>query len=699
MNTVSTVFTTGTFLSLSRQLAVLSLRLRRLSTATAAGFFFFSPTTLRANDSDQIKALKSMSLEELTSLRVDTVIGASKHEQKVGEAPANVSIITAEDIKHHGWRTLGEVLRSVTGFYVTYDRGYAYLGSRGINRPGDFGGRTLITIDGHRLNDPIFDTAAMDTDFLLDLALIEKIEVIRGPGSSLYGNNAFFAVINIITRQGKDVHGGEVAGSYGTFDTYTGRLSYGNTFTNGVGMLLSGTIYGSGGNPNLFFPEFTAVNNGVAKNMDDGRSQSGFVNLTWKDFSLEGGYVNRMKRWPTAPYSADSVLTVFNDPTFHTTDERSFLELKFHHTFASDWELATRAYYDHYRFDGWYPFNYTPTNLLNPTTVNYDYANSESFGGEVQVSRQVFAHHRLTMGTEFRLDPTLDQVDSDLAPHAVYNNSRANGYLFALFAEDEFQIATNLILNAGVRYDHFRSFGDTVNPRAALIYHPWEPSTFKLLYGQAFRAPNAYEEFYQTASYTASQGLKPETVRSYELVYEHQFPGGIAGKISGFYNDISDLINLDELPGGNFSFQNSGTATATGFESELTANLGSGLRGSVSYTFTRTRDGKTGDLLDNSPEHLAKLNLSIPVWRQKVFASAEVQAMSERRTGQAGSVGAFWVVNATIYSRALVKNLELSISLYNLLDHHYSDPVSADFTQSSVQQNGRTLRLNATWHF
>jgi iron complex outermembrane receptor protein len=180
-------------------------------------------------------------LEDLSNVKVDTVVGASKHEQNISDAPADVTIITAAEIKLYGWRTIGEVLRSVTGFYVTYDRGYAYLGTHGVNRPGDYGGRTLITIDGHRLNDPVFDTSAMDTDFILDLDLIEKIEVIRGPGSSLYGNNAFFAIIDIITRRGRDVHGGETAGSYGALNTSTGRATYGNKFTNGVEVLLSGT--------------------------------------------------------------------------------------------------------------------------------------------------------------------------------------------------------------------------------------------------------------------------------------------------------------------------------------------------------------------------------------------------------------------------------------------------------------------------
>ena len=115
-----------------------------------------------------------------------------------------MSIVTQEDIKTYGYRTLGDVLKGVRGFYVTYDRAYQFTGLRGVNRPGDFGGRVLINIDGHRLNEPIYDSAFTHTDLLLDLDLLERVEIIRGPGSSLYGNNAFFTVINLVTRRGRE---------------------------------------------------------------------------------------------------------------------------------------------------------------------------------------------------------------------------------------------------------------------------------------------------------------------------------------------------------------------------------------------------------------------------------------------------------------------------------------------------------------
>ena len=351
---------------------VVGLALASLSvTAWAAGGVVVADTN--AND---LALLKFLSLEDLAAVQLDTVVGASKHEQKVTEAPSAVSIVTADDIKKQGYRTLADVLRSVRGFYVTYDRGYNYIGMRGMNIPGDFGGRLLITVDGHRMNDPIYDSAASGMDFILDVDLIERVEVIRGPGSSLYGNNAFLGVINVITRKGGDVNGAEVSGSAATFDTYTGRITYGNKFTNGVELMISGTYYDSAGNRDLYYPEFSAINNGVAHDMDGGWAGSGFASISWNGLSFEGGYVNRQKTWPTAPYSSPGATTIFNDPSFVTTDKRGYANLQFQHTFENEWELLTSVSYDYYQYAGVYPYDYLDP--LYPRTLSQDYAQSQS---------------------------------------------------------------------------------------------------------------------------------------------------------------------------------------------------------------------------------------------------------------------------------------------------------------------------------
>ena len=114
-----------------------------------------------------------------------------------------MTIVTAGEIKRYGYRTLADILRSVRGFFVTYDRNYDYVGVRGFGRPGDYNSRVLLLVDGHRINDNVYDTASIGTEFPVDVDLIDRMEIIPGPSSSLYGNNAFFGVINIITRKGE----------------------------------------------------------------------------------------------------------------------------------------------------------------------------------------------------------------------------------------------------------------------------------------------------------------------------------------------------------------------------------------------------------------------------------------------------------------------------------------------------------------
>jgi len=198
-----------------------------------------------ASGSQPVEDFTQLNLEQLMGVKVPIVYGASKHEQKVTEAPSAVSIVTQDDIQKFGYRTLADVLRSARGFFVTYDRSYSYIGVRGINRPGDFGGRVLITVDGHRLNEPLYDSAFNGNDFPLDVDLIDRVEIIRGAGSSLYGNNAFFAVINVVTRRGGAMNGVELSGAAASYDTYTGRLSYGKHFTNGLELVVSGSLFDS----------------------------------------------------------------------------------------------------------------------------------------------------------------------------------------------------------------------------------------------------------------------------------------------------------------------------------------------------------------------------------------------------------------------------------------------------------------------
>jgi iron complex outermembrane receptor protein len=524
--------------------------------------------------------------------------------------------------------------------------------------------------------------------------LVDRVEVIRGPGSALYGNNAFFTIINVVTRRGQDVQGTEVSGSASGYSTETGRITYGNKFTNGVEMVVSGSYLASAGHHRLHYSEFNATNNGDAVNMDTDESKSLFTTISYKDFTFEGGYVDRRKLNPAAPYGI-----VFNDPRYLNIDERSFTELRFHHEFEGSWDLQARVYYDRYAFDADYPYNYNAP-APGPITINRDWARWQGAGSEVIATAGLGSRNNVTVGAEFREDFQLDLLNYDVNPPSSYVNSRRDQYSVGLYSQDELKILTNLTATAGLRFDYFSTFGDALNPRAGLIYNPWTGSAFKALYGRAYRAPNANELYYVQPTYKANPSLQPEKIQSYELVYEQAFLQSYRFSASVFYNDISGLISQRTDPNdGKIFYDNIDNVDARGVEFELGGKWKHGLRGVISYAYAEARNSATDTILNNSPRHIGKANVAIPLWPDKVFAGLEFQAMSSRTTHLGTEVGSFWIANATLYSRQIIKNLEFSASVYNLFDRHYSDPVSDDFVQAAIRQDGRSFRVKLTYRF
>jgi iron complex outermembrane receptor protein len=241
--------------------------------------------------------LSASGTEMLLFQEIPSVYGASKYQQKVTEAPSSVTIVTSDEIKKYGYRSLADILQSVNGFFVTNDRNYSFLGVRGFNRPGDYNSRVLLLVDGHRLNDNMYDQAAIGADAPLDVDLIDRVEIIRGPSSSLYGANAFFGVINVLTKRGRDIKGAEVSTEAGSYDSYKGRFTYGDRFQNGLELLISGSFFDSAGHDRLFYKEFNepATNNGVARDVDGERYYHLFTRSSLTDVTFQGGYTYRSK--------------------------------------------------------------------------------------------------------------------------------------------------------------------------------------------------------------------------------------------------------------------------------------------------------------------------------------------------------------------------------------------------------------------
>jgi len=658
----------------------------RVLQALAAVAIMLSPLVLNAQTGDDMMLFQD----------IPSVFGASKYEQKVTEAPSSVSIITASEIRQYGYRTLADILKSVRSFYITNDRNYSYVGVRGFGRPGDYNSRILLLIDGHRTNDNIYNQALVGTEALIDIDIIDRIEVIRGPGSSLYGSNAFFAVINIITKRGRDLKGAEVSGEAGSFKTYKGRVTYGNKFQNGVEAIISGAGYDSKGDDRLFFSEFNdpSTNNGVTENTDYDRYHNLFAKLSFQDFTLEGAYASRTKGIPTGAYGTD-----FNDPGNKTLDRHGYVDLKYDHSLDGRTDLTARVFYDHFEYKGDYLY-YTDPTILG---LNKDLAYGTWLGGDFKLVTKLAEVHRFIAGVEYQGNIQQNQKTYYVGVDPPDLDDKRKSRIWASYIQDEYSILKNLVLNIGARYDHYNTFGGATNPRFALIYNPRENSTFKLLYGSAFRAPNDYElYYYSTNSSLPNPELKPETIKTYELVYEQFLGSHFRVAAAGYYYTINDLINQDEsAPGSGLTiFRNLDEVEARGFELVLENRWTSGLEGRVSYTIQRAKDKMTEQVLENSPGQLAKLNLTAPLISDKLSAGLEEQYMSRRKTLAGNYTPESYITNITFLTRRLQDRLEASLSLYNVFDKKLSDPVSADLLPlDTVQQDGRSYRVKLTYTF
>ncbi len=624
--------------------------------------------------------LASFALEDL--LRME-VYSASKFQQKASEAPSAVTVITAEEIKAYGHRTLADILRSIRGVYVSYDRNYSYVGVRGFGRPGDYNTRLLLLLDGYRLNDNVYDGALVGTDFILDVDLIERVEFVPGPGSAIYGNNALFGVINVITKQGRQLGGAEVSAELASHDTWKGRASYGRRFDNGLDLLLSVGRYDSQGQ-DLFFPEF----NGTAVGLDHDRADNVYGKFAFGDFTLALAHADRKKGVPTASYGQD-----FNDPRANTVDRQSFFDLKYQRALSDQLELTGRAYYGLYHYTGDYIYS---------GVDNRDRTNGRWWGAEVKLLHTAFKGHKLVYGGEYQRDLQRDQANYDLDPYAAYLDDRRQSERWALYLQDEYSLSERTLLNAGLRFDRSAEGHNSVNPRLGLI-HQWDDTTtWKILYGTAFRAPDAYELYYIAygpPDQLANPNLRPEKIKTYELVLEKVIGSDIRLTASAYHYAIEDLIEQETLPSGDLQFNNIAQAEADGleFEAERRWADGSQLRASYTWQLAQRQDGTW---LDNSPRHLAKLNWSQPVLGKRWRSGLELQYIGSRRTSHPGiSAGSSVVTNLTLTSQKLAPGLEVTAGVYNLFDQRYADPGSDQHSQAMLRQDGRTWRLKLTYRF
>jgi iron complex outermembrane receptor protein len=626
--------------------------------------------------------LSDLPLEDLMNVKV---YAASKFAQDVAQAPASVTIVGGDEIRRHGYRTLADVLRQVRGFYVTYDRNYSYVGVRGFLRPGDYNGRVLLLVNGHPLNDSIFEQALLGTESPIDIGLVERVEVIRGPSSSLYGTSAFFAVVNVITRSGRSLDGAEVAVEGGSQRLGRGRVTLGGRSERGVEGLFSISALDSRGNDRLYYPEFDeGASDGFAVDGDRDRSINVFASGRAGDFWAQAGFGTRTKRIPTAAFD-----TLFNDPREQTIDARGFAEVEYTRQLNARTSIELRLAFDHYRYEGTYPYD---------TGLFFDDAHGSWGTAEALFVRHA-GDHAITVGTEQRINLQQDQSARDET--GVLLDDRRSSEVTALFAEDEYRITPRLIANVGVRWDqYFGTFGATINPRLALIAIPFEGSALKLLYGRAFRAPNPFELYYDQNA--LSEKLTPERIQTTEIAWEQRVLPRLQFTSSVFHSRVHDLISqrggsADTIDG--LYFRNGDSVAAQGVEIELQGELPGRVNARLAQVLQRATPDRSSRTISNSPSAITTIVLDAPIPGSGAVVAFNGYYIGERRRVGTGMIDAAFVSNLSVSRRAPLRGLDVGFTIYNLFDAAYSDPGSVEHRQEVLPQDGRTAAVRLSWRF
>lgn len=534
----------------------------------------------------------------------------------------------------------------------------------------------------------------------MDIESVERIEVVKGPGSSLWGTNALLAVINVITRKGSDIDGVRIVGEIGSHQRGKGFVELGKEFENGLDIAVSIAALDSDGRKHIYFREYDdpSTNNGVATGIDGTEAMRGYLSASYEGFRFLFVKGTREKDVPTAYYE-----TVFNAPGTVYEQDTMFTELSYERDVFENvnGHLFLRAYHDWVEELGDYVYDYDYG--VPPLPVNRDIGESKSCGAEARFSMEPISRVNITTGVEFFDAYDMNMRNYDADPwYWKYLDIDGSYDIFSLYVQADIRLLEQLRLVAGGRFDDYSTFGDHTSPRAALIYTPLESSTFKLLYGEAFRAPDFYELKYELRDwYLSNPDLEPEEIETWELVWEQKVGDHTRIVADVFHFTMHDLIENVEVTPGITQFQNKTTVKSRGAELMVESRLDNGVTGYMGFTVTETIDEDGHDRVSNSPDFTADGGISIPVCDKKLYVTPEVIFVDERKTLGGGRTGSMFLTNLVVSTGEFLGPFDVSLGVYNVFDERYSLPGAGTNThfQDTIRQDGRTFRLQLSCEF
>ncbi len=619
------------------------------------------------------------------------VEAASLHAQTLAEAPASVTVITAADIQKYGYRTLADVLSSARGFTMIDNHLVSSSEVRGFAAPGDLNTCFLVMINGHNMTE-IFDRAnsVFGEEFGLDLDLVERVEIIRGSSSALYGSNGILATINIVTKGPVDAPRYMVSMEAAAGEAQKLEVMSSQSLGRGVNLLVEGSGFLDSGR-NLFVPQYDTPgqNNGVANNVDRMGGYHSFANLTWGGFSFTAYFNNELEHAPVVTLG-----TIFDDAGQFLRVQRNFAGVQYTHTYADGGELRWQADYDGFRYDNRY--DYALFGVLDDRTqVAGDWIDTQ-----VTYSREVPRLGLLTLGLsgQFEIRNMVENLNYSYHEVLLFRISHPDRS-GAAFVQQEWNLSSKWKAYMGARWDVSESYGQFVSPRLAVVYQPNMASSYKLSYGRPFREPSLYESYYHDGlTQVANPTLRAESADAVEASAEHKVGKSSYVLANGFWYSMHSAIAAVLLPAQLYQFQNSGLRTSRGIELETGTHPAHWLEVTGSLTLDRGEEEDLHTLLPNNPGRIVKVRGAVPLWKRFHF-SMDLEYLSARTTAGDTLTRPVALVNATLSSNRLFGGFDLVAGVRNALNWGYADPGTwpLDSSIDQIQANGRTAFVKLIW--
>lgn len=704
--------------------------------------FLLSCFTVHAKDGD-IESGSSFE-DELLYLQEESVVSiAARKLQIVGKAPAIITVITEREIRDMGFQNLMEVLRTVPGVDVLKE---AQTGIETLSFRGGAGAsQAKVLLDGHSLN--YFMTGSA-TDFFYDLPLrfVKRIEIIRGPGSALYGENAFTGVIDIITKEADEIDGIELYSGYGKYDTKKAGFVMGKSFKK-LGITAFLNWYESNGleetidedkmsgidalqqaGASLFGFPYTPSSNAPGKTKDGRRAFDSMVKISYDKLRLMTYYRSTNRE----PFVGIDYSLVEDELV---KQDQFMADLSYSLSIGDKITIKPRIFYDYTFSSGELKALPVGTTLLQtlsglPLQFYPDgmkgiaKARTQNLGSDVQLDYQLLDNYNITLGVFYQwqnLDnPTLTAnfiptTQESLNGHMErLSTTRGINFIeeykrnvWSVYMQHIWGIRDDMNLTAGIRHDQYNDFAGTTNPRFAFVWEIFEDLTLKALYGSAFRAPNPQELVnLDNPVLIGDKGLDPETVRTYELGLSYKFAEKYTIGTNYFYSVIRNQIVTKPVSAASEQFTNSGGLSIHGLEFEFKAKLDHILKRSylfTNYTFTSSRLKSTDIKAKKAdvPSHKGNIGINIGAWKY-MNANLHTFISSNRRRDEGDTredMPSYYFTNLHLTSKNVFKTLQASVKINNIFNKHYEDPSPFNTMPSDIPRPDRNIFFELSFKY